>query len=53
MARRKSKRFDAKKELKAIARERVGRVKPARVIVPKTDRKKPKHKVSESETELE
>jgi hypothetical protein len=38
------KRFDAKKELKAIARERVGAVKPGRVIVPKTARKKPKHK---------
>jgi hypothetical protein len=37
-------RYDAKKELKAIARERVGAVKSARVIVPKTARKKPKHK---------
>jgi hypothetical protein len=41
---RRTKRFDAKKELKAIARERVGTVKPGRVIVPKTARKKPKHK---------
>jgi hypothetical protein len=40
---RKKPKFDAKKELKAIARERVGTVKPARVIVPKTERKKPKH----------
>jgi hypothetical protein len=41
---RRPARFDAKKELKAIARERVGAVKPGRVIVPKTARKKPKHK---------
>ena len=32
------------KEIKAIARERVGAVKPARLIVPKNLRKKPKHK---------
>ena len=32
------------KEIKAIARERVGNVKPARLIVPKNLRKKPKHK---------
>jgi hypothetical protein len=44
MKRRKP-RFDAKKELKAIARERVGTVKPSRPIVPKSKRKKPKHKV--------
>ena len=36
-------RFDQEKEVRAIARERVGRVKPSRVIVPKKDRK-PKHK---------
>lgn len=36
--------FDAAKEVKAIARERVGRVKPARPILPKNLRKKPKHK---------
>jgi hypothetical protein len=40
----RKKRYDAKKEVKAIARERVGAVKAARVIVPKTARKKPKHK---------
>ena len=43
MKRRKP-RFDQKKEIRAIARERVGTVKPARVIVPKTQRNKPKHK---------
>jgi hypothetical protein len=41
---RRKKRFDAIKEVKAIARERVGSVKPARPIVPKDLRKKPKHK---------
>jgi hypothetical protein len=40
----KRKRYDAKKEVRAIARERVGAVKAGRVIVPKTARKKPKHK---------
>jgi hypothetical protein len=43
MKRRKP-RFDKRKEVKAIARERVGTVKPAQVIVPKSERKKPKHK---------
>lgn len=37
-------RFDQEKEVRAIARERVGPVKPARVIVPKNQRKRPKHK---------
>jgi hypothetical protein len=41
---RRKPRFDQKKEVRAIARERVGVVKPARIIVPKTQRKKPKHK---------
>ena len=36
-------RFDQDKEVRAIARERVGRVKPSQVIVPKKDRK-PRHK---------
>lgn len=43
MKRRKPK-FDQKKEVRAIARERVGPVKPGRVIVPKLQRKKPKYK---------
>jgi len=42
MKRRKP-RFDARKEVRAIARERVGTVKPARPIEPKSRRKKPKH----------
>ena len=43
MKRRKP-RFNREKEVRAIARERVGTVKPARVILPPTERKKPKHK---------
>ena len=41
---RPRKRFDQNKEIRAIARERVGTVKGTRVIQPKTSRKKPKHK---------
>jgi hypothetical protein len=37
-------KFDQKKEVRALARERVGTVKAARVIVPKSRREKPKHK---------
>jgi len=36
--------FDQKKDVRAIARERVGTVKPSRPILPPTLRKKPKHK---------
>jgi hypothetical protein len=36
--------FDQSKEVRAIARERVGTVKPSHPILPKTARKKPKHK---------
>lgn len=36
--------FDQSKEVRAIARERVGAVKPSRPILPKSRRKKPKHK---------
>ncbi len=39
MAKRKKMRFSAEKEVKAIARERVGTVKPGQVIVPKSARK--------------
>jgi hypothetical protein len=41
---RKKKSFDLAKEVKAIARERVGRVPAAKTIEPKPSRKKPKHK---------
>jgi hypothetical protein len=53
-ARRKGakKKFDAPKEVRSIARERVGVVKPGRAIVPKSERK-PKYKadpLSEAES---
>ena len=41
---RKKKKFDLAKEIRAIARERVGRVPAAAVIPPKTARRKVKHK---------
>jgi hypothetical protein len=44
MAKKKAKRYSATKEVKAIARERIGPVPPAQTIQPKTQRKKPKHK---------
>ena len=37
-------RFDQGKEVRAIARERLGAVKPSQPILPKDLRKKPKHK---------
>jgi hypothetical protein len=44
MARKKKPaKFDAKKEVRAIARERIGTVKPSVVIKPKAERQ-PKHK---------
>jgi len=46
MKRRKPDRttFDQPKEVRAIARERVGTVKPSKPILPESARKKPKHK---------
>jgi len=44
---RKSKgpdRFDQGKEVRTIARERIGIVKPGQVIEEKKERRKPKHK---------
>ena len=41
---RKQPKFDVRKEIRKLARERVGTVPAARVIVPKLARKKPKHK---------
>ncbi|MFN7992361.1 MAG: hypothetical protein U0Q18_02085 [Bryobacteraceae bacterium] len=38
------KRFDAKKEVRKLARERVGTVPSSRAILPKSERKKPKYK---------
>lgn len=39
----KPKKFSGPKEVRAIARERVGIVKPGQTILPKSERK-PKHK---------
>jgi hypothetical protein len=50
---RKKPRFDMRKEVRKLARERVGTVPSARVIVPKTDRRKPKHKKPPGEGGLE
>lgn len=41
---RKKKVFSAGKEVKAIARERIGTVPASHAIQPKSLRKKPKHK---------
>ena len=41
---RKKQTFDAAKEVRAIARERVGPVPAGKPIEPKATRKKPKHK---------
>ena len=48
----RKKRFDVSKEVKAIARERVGAVPAAKTIQPKSLRKKPKHK-KRTEEELQ
>jgi hypothetical protein len=50
MARKK--KFDVKKEVRAIARERVGQVPPSKPIQPKQLRKKPKHKKPITEDEV-
>jgi hypothetical protein len=41
---RKKRKFDLKNEVRKLARDRVGTVPSSRAIVPKADRKKPKHK---------
>jgi len=41
---RKPKKYSVKKEVRRLAREYVGAVPSAKVIVPKKLRKKPKHK---------
>jgi hypothetical protein len=45
----RKRRFDAKKEVRKLARERVGTVPAGRVIVPKAERAKPKHKKRDAE----
>jgi hypothetical protein len=49
MPAKKKKKFEAGKEVRAIARERVGTVKPSRVIPPK---KKPKYQEADPLEEL-
>jgi hypothetical protein len=41
---RKPKKYSAEKEIRALARERVGTVPSPKIMVPKNLRKKPKHK---------
>ena len=41
---RKKQSFDMKKEVRKLARERVGTVPSSRPILPKSKRNKPKHK---------
>ena len=49
---RKKKSFNLAKEVKAIARERIGRVPAAKTIQPKPSRKKPKHRTPFDEENL-
>ncbi|MBS1858103.1 MAG: hypothetical protein JST11_22220 [Acidobacteria bacterium] len=51
MATKKKRVFEAAKEVRAIARERVGTVPAARTIEPKSARRKPKHKKPAGEEE--
>lgn len=44
-----SKKIDVGKEIRSIARERLGPVKPSKAIIPKKDRK-PKYKLKETES---
>jgi hypothetical protein len=44
MPRKKPDRFDQGKEVRKLARERVGQVQSSRPIEPKDKNKKPKHK---------
>ncbi|MCZ2076396.1 MAG: hypothetical protein HUU41_01215 [Bryobacteraceae bacterium] len=41
---KKKKIYDRQKEVKRLARERIGPVRPSVVLEIKTERKKPKHK---------
>jgi hypothetical protein len=47
------KRFDVKKEIRKLARERVGTVPATKPIEPKSARKKPKYRKSAIEEEQE
>jgi len=46
-----ARKFDQKKEVRRLARERVGAVPAGRAIEPKTRRRKPKHPKSPAELE--
>jgi hypothetical protein len=48
----RKKRFDVRKEVRKLARERIGQVPASKTIEPKQLRKKPKHKKPISEEEL-
>jgi hypothetical protein len=50
LPRKKNAEFDLAREVKAIARERVGRIPAAKPIEPKAARKKPKHKKRQEES---
>ena len=44
VAKKKPKKYDVPTEIRRLARERVGAVPAPKLIKPKTQRKKPKHK---------
>jgi hypothetical protein len=48
---RKKKKFELVREVKAMARERIGRIPAAKTFEPKQSRKKPKHKKREEQSE--
>jgi len=48
----RKKKFDVHKEIRALARERVGQVPPSKPIQPKRLRKKPKYKKPITEDEV-
>jgi hypothetical protein len=48
----RKKKFDVKKEIRKLARERVGKVPPGKPIPPKQFRKKPKYKRMPGEEDL-
>ena len=50
MPRKKKQEFALAREVKAIARERVGPIPAAKPMEPKAARKKPKHKKREEES---
>jgi hypothetical protein len=52
LPRTKKKEFKLAREVKAIARERVGVIPAAKPIQPKASRKKPKHKKAIEEDSL-